>query len=153
MESARPNALRSFVILGVAFLVGYVVANPAGTVWRARYWMPFGDRAAALEKLVAVEPVGAESELGHALEADDAKLRLAAASVLAARGEKRGLEALVMMCGDGEAEGTPPRGEIERLLEEPEEIGEYDSVKEWYEAKRHYLKCDAHAVWRERRNE
>ena len=79
MESARPNALRSFVIIAVAFSVGYLIANPAGTVWRARYWLPFGDRNSALERLVEVEPGGAESELTHAIETDDPALQLTAA--------------------------------------------------------------------------
>lgn len=152
MDSARPNALGRFVVLGVAFLVGYLVANPAGTVWRARYWMPFGSRTSALEHLVEVEPGGAESELTNAIDADDGELQLAAATVLAKRGDKRGLETLVKLCGDGDAEGTKPRQQLEKLLEKPGRIDDFDSVKEWFGSTRHILKCNKHAVWRESGN-
>jgi len=151
MESARSGPLRSIVVIGVAFLVGYLVANPAGTVWRARYWMSLGDRAMMLEKLVEVEPVGAESELDHAIGSDDDGLRYTAASVLAARGDKRGLEELVKMCGEGTGEGTPSRRRIEELLEQPDRIDGYDSVREWFDSNRHILRCEHDARWTIRR--
>ena len=150
MESARPNPLRSVVIIAVAFLVGYLVANPAGTVWRAKYWMGFGDRAGALDKLVIAESDGAESELTHAIEADDAALRLRAAEALAARGDKRGIETLVALCGDGTASGTAPRKSLESLLDDPSRLEDYDSVRAWYDSMRHVLQCSQHAVWREK---
>jgi hypothetical protein len=151
MESARSGILRSCVVIGIAFLVGYLVANPAGTVWRARYWLSFGDRTEMLQKLVEVEPVGAESELDHALESDDQQLRFAAASELAARGDKRGLEALVAMCGKGTGEGSPSRRRLEELLENPEHIDRFDSVREWFDSTRHILECRHDARWTEGR--
>ncbi|MHC4448801.1 MAG: HEAT repeat domain-containing protein [Planctomycetota bacterium] len=147
MESARPNALRSFVIIAVAFSVGYLIANPAGTVWRARYWLPFGDRNSALERLVEVEPGGAESELTHAIETDDPALQLTAAEALAARGDKRGLETLVALCGD--AEESPPRTSLEGILDDPKRLNDFDSVKEWFDSNRHVLRCTKHALWKE----
>ncbi len=147
MESARPNALRSFVIIAVAFFVGYLVANPAGTFWRARYWLPFGDRSSALASLVEVEPGGAESELSHAIETDDPALQLAAAEVLAARGDKRGLETLVALCN--ESEDSPPRQSLEKILDDPKRLNDFDSVKEWFDSTRHVLRCNKHALWKE----
>jgi len=144
--------LGRFVVLGVAFLVGYLVANPAGTVWRARYWMPFGNRTAALEHLVEVEPGGAESELSSAIDADDEGLRFVAATVLAKRGDKRGLETLVKLCGTGESAKAKPRAQLEALLDKPERLDDFDSVQEWFDSTRHTLKCTEHAVWRQQGN-
>jgi hypothetical protein len=148
MESARPNALRSLLVIVVSFSVGYLVANPAGTVHRARYWMPFGDRNGALASLVEVEPGGAESELSHAIKANDPELQLTAAEVLAKRGDKRGLETLVSLCGKDEE--SRPRKSLEALLERPGRLDHYDSVQQWFDSTRHVLRCNKHAVWREK---
>ena len=76
-----------------------------------------------------------------------AQLQLAAAEVLATRGDKRGLETLVALCG--EAEESPPRTSLERILDNPKRLNDFDSVKEWFDSNRHVLRCTKHALWKE----
>ena len=137
------------MIIGAAFLVGYLVANPGGTVWQAKYWLGMGDRASSLVKLVASESNGAESELSHAIASEDEALRICAAEALAARGDKRGIETLVALCAGDEAGESVSRGKLEGLLNKPDRLEDFDSVQAWYDSTRHTLQCDQHAVWRE----
>ncbi|MEM8884393.1 MAG: hypothetical protein AAGD14_10005 [Planctomycetota bacterium] len=147
METARPNVLKGLVTITLAFVVGYAAANPSGTFWRLRYWMPVGSKVIALEGLCEAEPGGAESELDHALASDDPELALLAAAELARRGEKRGLEHIVASCVD---DRERPRKELELLLEDPDSLDDFDSVQEWFDHRRRVLQCTQHAIWKVR---
>ena len=121
-----------------------LVTNPAGFVWRVRFWLPAGNRAPALAKLVDAEPGGAETELAHALESDDAELRFAAAILLANRGDKRGIATLVKLC-DAKHPGASEA--LRNLLLDPGSLDRYDSAQEWYDATQHVIHFEPSVRW------
>jgi len=144
VDTARSNIVRNSIALLVAFALGVLISNPSAFFWRARFWVPAGDRAAALNRLIEAEPHGAETELGHALESDDASLRLAAASKLAERGDKRGIEAMVALT---DAKHPGAREKLESLLIEPSSLDNYDSAQEWYDATHHVINFHPETRW------
>jgi hypothetical protein len=144
MDTARSNIVRNCFALLVAFAFGVLVANPSGFIWRARYWVPAGDRAAALARLVEAEPHGAESELTSALGSDDADLRFSAAVHLAGRGDKRGLAELVKAT---DAKYPGARDRLEASLINPEILDQYESAGEWYAATHHVLHFQPTVRW------
>lgn len=144
METARSNVVRNSIALLVAFGLGVLVSNPAGLFWRARFWVPAGDRATALEKLVKAEPNGANTELDNAIESDDQDLRLAAAVYLAARGDKRGVLELVKLT---DAKYPGARERLDSLLLDPGSVDQYETAQEWYDATQHVIHFQPATQW------
>jgi hypothetical protein len=144
METSRSRLGRNVMALLVAFGLGVLFANPSAFVWRVRYWIPVGDRGAALDRLVRAEPTGADSELSIALESDDRVLRFVAAGHLAARGDRRGLEAIVELC---DANHPGARQRLESLLLDPSTLERYASAREWYAAARYGIRFEHSSRW------
>ena len=144
MDTARSSLVRNALALLVAFGLGVLVANPSGFFWRVRYWIPAGDRAAALKNLAEAEPGGGASELASALESDDLNLRFIAAIHLAARGDKRGVAALAALA---DAKHPGARARLEDCLVNPESLDQYDTAGEWYAATKHVIHFEPTARW------
>jgi len=144
MDTARSNLVRNALALMVAFAVGVLVANPSGFIWRVRYWIPAGDRAAALGRLVEAEPTGAGSELSSAIESDDADLRFSAAGFLARRGEKRGIAELVRLA---DAKYPGAREQLEGCLVDADSLEQFETAGAWYAATHHSLHFEPSVRW------
>jgi len=144
METARSQLVRNTVALFVAFALGVLISNPAGFMWRVRFWIPAGNRAPALAKLVDAEPGGANTELDHALDSDDADLSLAAAVLFAQRGDRRGIETLVKLC---DAKHPGAREALCEMLIEPGSLDNYETAQEWYASSRHAIHFEPTVRW------
>ncbi len=143
MDSARPSIVRKVVPVAVAFVVGFVLANPLGFGSRVGYWMPGTDRVSSLDRLMKAEPTGGETELNHALESEDKDLRLCAARHMARKGDPRGLEVVVELCPPSGPLSHPARAVLEELVVHPESIDKFDSVQEWFRTIRPVLRFES----------
>ena len=119
MDSARPSIVRKVVPVGIAFVVGFMLANPAGFGSRVAYWMPGTNKVSALKRLMEAEPAGGATELNHAIESDDKDLRLSGARYIALKGDPRGLEIIVEMCPPSGPLTHPARAVLEELIVRP----------------------------------